>query len=64
MDSPTKERLPFVPRELLQWLEENIPPLNPRPGLAMDKLWFYAGQRHVVEVLAQALEDQEKQELE
>lgn len=44
-------------KKIVDKLQEIYPPLNPGPGDTMEQIMYRAGQRQVVEYLANLIED-------
>ena len=52
------KKIPYVPPELVDYLNETVPLRAPQKGDSYDDLMWYGGQRFIIDRLSQALKDQ------
>ena len=53
----TLETFGLTVKQVLVEMDENFPPVNPKPQDDIEKIMYQAGQRSVVEWLTQKLEE-------
>lgn len=54
----SNRKIPYVPPELVDYLNEIIPAKNPHHEDTTNYIMWYSGKRSVVEKLAQVVKDQ------
>lgn len=52
---------PYLPRELIEWLDELIPHRCPNPKDSFEEIWIKAGKRKLVDFLIEKHKKQQKQ---
>lgn len=61
--APREDATPTIDRVTVEWLARQFPERSPRPFNrqfpSIEQVWFEAGQRHVVRLLENVLEQQE-----
>ena len=55
------EALPPLTKDLVEWLDRLIPEACPNLNMQERAIWFYAGQRHIVNVLKHRLRGPEEE---
>jgi hypothetical protein len=57
----TNEKTPYVPEELVDWLDARFPDRCPDPSDSDREIWAKAGARRVVDTLRAMLRNQDQQ---
>lgn len=55
-----KTRFPYIPPDVIDALERQIQPPNPRPGDSLEMIMFRAGQYRTVQFLKEVSEEQRR----
>lgn len=57
------DTVPFIPLELIEWLDKKFPERTPEPTATLDHIRIETGKREVVRFLKVKYEEQVEQEM-